>query len=139
MTRDDARYCLTRGGRQTSEAEIDRFMKELEEGTPVMPVTFICDALGEWAKLYREPVADPRDGENERRLKVGESAQFVFLQIIKSNLLARVLYGGQEVRTVPCPVHKGRWSGCAIASETECKGACMDGSNVTGWLPEKKG
>lgn len=33
---------------------------------------------------------------------------------------------------------KGRWSGCALPEETSCKGACMSGNNVTGWLPKEE-
>lgn len=136
MTRNDIRECLTNGGRITSEEEIDRFLKEMEAGVPVMPVTFFCEALKTWAKLYGEPVLEEKyEGENRARKNLYEQTQYVFLQIMKSNLLARMIYGGEKPREKRCPMHKGRWSGCRLPDETECKGACMSGFNVTGWLP----
>lgn len=139
MTRDDARDCLTRGGRMTTEDEIDRFLEEYKAGIPVMPVTFFCDFLREWADLYGKPQKEERnEGENDRRAELRNVANHVFLQITKSNLLWRTIYRGEPVRTEPCPVHRGRWSGCNIPEETPCKGACMSGNNVTGWLPPVK-
>lgn len=139
MTRDDIKHCLTRGGRKTSEEEIDRFEKEMKEGVPVMPVTFFCDALKTWARLSGEPYPEENyEGENQRRAKFYENVQHVFTQIMKSNLLARTIYGGEKPREKPCPHHKGRWSGCRLPEETECKGACLSDLNVTGWLrPEE--
>ncbi len=58
----------------------------------------------------------------------GERVGGVFLQIGKSNLLARLLYGGEPLRSTPCPTHKGKWSGCF--------GECEHGCELTGWLPE---
>jgi hypothetical protein len=137
MNRKTARECLTIGGRKTSKEEIDRFMTAVKQGIPVMPITFVCDALKTWARLYAAPAQPPEDEEmNKRRLDIGEKASFVFLQIMKSNLLNRMLYVGEAVREEPCPIHKGRWSGCKLISDMECKGACASGSNVTGWLKE---
>ena len=146
MTRDEAKACLTNGGRRTSEAEIDRFLEEVKAGVPVMPVTFVCKFLEKWAEVYGQTphpagakgtrYAD-EEQENQYRKDIGEKAQYIFLQIRKSNLLARLIYGGEALRTKPCPAHKGRWSGCKMPDEVECNGACMAGSNVTGWLPEE--
>lgn len=136
MTRDDVRECLTRGGRITSEEEIDRFLKEMENGIPVMPVTFFCDALKTWARLFGEPVPEELDpGENKERRELSERIFQIFIKIQKSNLLSRMIYGGEKPREKPCPIHKGRWSGCKLPEDTECKGACLSGINVTGWLP----
>lgn len=44
--------------------------------------------------------------------------------VCKSNYLARRLYGGEVHRTIPCPIHKGYWSGL---------GVCV--CHMTGWLP----
>lgn len=57
----------------------------------------------------------------------------VFLQISKSALLDRLLYGGEPVRTKPCPEHKGRWSGLEFGENM-----CPHGCQLTGWLPEGK-
>ena len=50
----------------------------------------------------------------------------------KSCLMGRLIYGGEELRTRPCPVHHGHWSGC---SPELCPGGCNYGINWTGWLP----
>jgi len=55
----------------------------------------------------------------------------VFLKIRKSNLLWRLLYNGQPLRTTLCPLHKGKWSGCFLKEPCDCE----DNGNVTGWLP----
>lgn len=138
MTRDEAKFFLTNGGRETSEGEIDRFLEEVKAGIPVMPVTFFCAFLREWANLASEPFPEEEhDGENKIRKELGDQARYVFLQISKSNLLWRRIYAGEEVRKEPCPVHKGRWSGC-VGEDTECKNACLSGNNVTGWLDPMK-
>jgi len=51
------------------------------------------------------------------------------LQIRKSNLLARLIYGGQKLRTQMCPEHKGEWTGPR-------PDPCPHGCGFTGWLPE---
>ncbi len=149
MNREIARECLTNGGRKTSEEEIDRFMKAFEEGTPVLPIRFFCDALTKWATIFGEKLRVPTEAwtrpqdphyferENESRRKFSEQAHQVFLKIRKSNLLWRMLYEGEKPRSNPCPHHNGRWSGCKLPEEMECKGACADGLNVTGWLREE--
>lgn len=134
MNRKTARECLTMGGRKTSKDEIDRFLTAAKHGIPIMPMTFFCDALKEWAYLYGAPMADAGPEENKRRQEIGRQAGMVFLQIMKSNLLHRMLYQGEAPREKPCPVHKGRWSGCVMPDSMECKGACASGINVTGWL-----
>lgn len=139
MTREQARDLLTRGGRKTREEEIDRFLKAYEDGIPIMPVSMFCDFLKTWARMAGEPhpvAPEKREGENKGRAALGEAAQVTFRDIQKSNLLWRLIYGGETLRTKPCPVHRGRWSGCMLPPETACKGACMSGINVTGWLPE---
>ena len=55
----------------------------------------------------------------------------VFLSIRKSNFLARVLYGGEKVRTTQCPEHKGKWNGQAMLM------GCPHKCGGTGWLREE--
>lgn len=136
LTSVEAKACLTLGGRKTTEAEVARFVDEVKLGIPVMPVSFFCDFLKQWALLASTPYPEEQhDQENKIRQESGERARDVFLQIRKSNLLWRLIYAGEPLRTVPCPEHKGRWSGCNKPEDTACKGACMFESNVTGWLP----
>jgi hypothetical protein len=54
------------------------------------------------------------------------------LSIAKSNALWRLFYAGEELRKAPCPVHKGRWSGCG--EDPGC--GCWSYGNITGWLAE---
>lgn len=136
VTRSEAHKLLTLGGRKTSKEEVDRFLKEVEAGTPVMPVSFFCAFLEEWANLYGMPVQEERrPDDNADRRALAETARLVFMHIRKSNFLWRRIYRGEPTRQIPCPTHKGRWSGCKVPEETECKGACMYGADVTGWLP----
>lgn len=60
----------------------------------------------------------------------------LYLPIVKSNFLARHVYGSEPLRTVECPEHKGHWSGC-VWGDQACEYGCMYGSNVTGWLPDE--
>jgi hypothetical protein len=52
----------------------------------------------------------------------------------KSCLLARLIYAGEQLRTRPCPIHRGGWSGWLFE---ECPGRCNFGPNLTGWLPDE--
>lgn len=138
MTRDEAKALLTNGGRSTSEDEISRFLEELKAGVPIMPITFFCRFLRDWANLSGVPFPTERNpGENKARAEAAGRARDVFLQIQKSNLLWRTIYAGEPVRERPCLVHQGRWSGCIGDEETKCKNACLHGNNVTGWLPNE--
>jgi hypothetical protein len=134
MNREIARECLTNGGRQTSEEEIDKFLQRFQDGVPVMPVSFFCDFLKEWHRLAAQPLPDEDPAAVAYRKDRSEKTQFVFIQIMKSNLLSRTIYSGEKARTTPCPVHKGHWSGCKMIEDMGCNGVCADGSNVTGWL-----
>ncbi len=50
----------------------------------------------------------------------------------KSCLMGRMIYGGEDLRIRPCPIHGGSWSGCSPHS---CPAGCNYGINLTGWLP----
>lgn len=67
----------------------------------------------------------------KRGVELSESVRDVFLQIRKSNLLARLLYGGEKLRTEMCPEHKGVWSGLE-----GLRNRCPHGCQLTGWIPE---
>jgi hypothetical protein len=57
----------------------------------------------------------------------------VFLSIRKSNLLARLLYSGEKLRTTMCPEHKGKWSGIEWGPDGVCPHKCQ----LTGWIQEE--
>lgn len=94
---------------------------------PVMPVSRYCTALETWARAVQQC----HDG---RLLELAKHFDSIALAIRKSNLLFRLIYLGEEIRTVACPVHEGVWSGCK--PDGTCK--CMSGFNVTGWLPNEE-
>jgi hypothetical protein len=60
-----------------------------------------------------------------------ETLSHVELSIRKSSLLARLIYGGEKLRTKKCPEHKGRWSGIPHPDNM-----CPHGCEHTGWIPE---
>jgi hypothetical protein len=96
--------------------------------------------MTDWAEACMTPLPTDNEYVTEWRKAFSEHWSFIRLSISKSNLLWRLMYGGEEIRTRPCPIHKGKWSGCNLAEDTACKGLCMSGHNVTGWLPnESKG
>lgn len=59
-----------------------------------------------WDAFAPGAVADPRDFCLVMAKHTGR-----VLGIMKSCLLYRLIYLNEEPRTVPCPVHKGKWSG----------------------------
>lgn len=94
-----------------------------------------CEALEQWAEAFVNPQehddSDTRVRRQEFQVHWGE----VHKAIRKSCLLERLLYGGEKLRTRPCPIHKGQWSGitdppcehCGVGPTCRCN---------TGWLPE---
>jgi len=139
-------------------------------GEPVMPVGQYCAALGLWQHAIREkylwlkkkldageakiPIQTGLflqgqgafnydkdvDSEMENAKILSQEIDHVFMQIQKSNLLARLIYCGETLRTERCPAHQGFWSGCDFGpdgSECACQKMQKGGfdSNVTGWLP----
>jgi len=57
----------------------------------------VCAALYEWALVAG----------------VASAAGTSTLAVTKSDLLSRLIYGGERGPSrTPCPVHKGKWSGC---------------------------
>jgi hypothetical protein len=93
-----------------------------------------CRAFETWAKAYiTELPTDSPDKTAERR-EFAEHWRVVEIAIHKSNLLERLIYHHEPLRTEMCPVHKGRWSGC-VWENLPC--GCQSGANVTGWLPSQ--
>lgn len=112
-----------------SDVERSRMEAELAKhyGEPVRPVSQYCNALRDWAKVASI-------SEDEASVRAATYLHQAALQISKSNLLWRLIYGGEALRKEPCPVHEGRWSGYHWSDEGEpC--ACQYGLDVTGWLP----
>lgn len=130
-----------------TEEEAQEMIRKLEQhyAEPVMPVSFYCDAFRTYAGCLRDKIKRLKDGPgttnesdnsiyNRNREAKRLSERYVeltsiMINISKSNLLARLIYGKEPVRTEMCPKHKGNWSG--LAEMVNCKHGC-DG---TGWLP----
>jgi hypothetical protein len=99
---------------------------------PLVRLSDVCNILRTWAHAYVTPAVPQEDWQMKDRSRFQEAWSFIDLQIRKSCLLDRLFFQTEGLRTVPCPVHKGRWSGCDWSSPG-CE--CRNGSNVTGWLP----
>jgi hypothetical protein len=82
--------------------------------------------------VHKDP--DPRERQIIKLLSFEEADHQVertFLAIHKSNLLARILYAGEKLRSQACPEHKGKWSGIEWP-ENPCPHKCQ----MTGWVQE---
>lgn len=106
-------------------------------GQPVMPVSVYCRALETWASC----ISRLNFAENAETWQQGYSyfkvLNHLLIDIKKSNLLARLIYGGEKLRTKECPEHKGHWSGLSFPGQ-ECPHGCdRTNGNYTGWLPEE--
>lgn len=94
---------------------------------PVLPIEKFCEAFRTWGRAAKEYLKD----------HYGIQTESLHLAITKSCLLWRLIYNRQKLRTVKCPVHQGKWSGCSwdfANDKPVC--ACQNGANITGWLPE---
>jgi hypothetical protein len=130
---------------EEAKALLAKLEKHFRE--PVMPVRQYCAALNLWASAQRDKATRLAEIENPGPYEIEsakDAARFanevghVFLQIEKSNLLHRLIYQRESLRTEACPVHKGKWSGCVWDDKPcGCQGVQAGGfgSNVTGWLP----
>jgi hypothetical protein len=92
-------------------------------GEPVRPLAVLCPAVRAWLRREIDPIF------NAKRPAPVPSVQ---IDIGKSNLLWRLLYAREKVRTKQCPVHRGRWHGPSGPDGSDCPHKC-DG---TGWLRE---
>lgn len=97
-------------------------------GEPVRPVSVYCAAFAAWAEALRVRASREDSPHDENLEHVAQLVNDSGLQlaIAKSSMLGRLIYGGEELRTQPCPEHEGAWSGV---------GMCSHGCDLTGWLP----
>ena len=131
--KDDSDFC-----EDAVKAQVDSggwgelWSKNYRSYGPLLRLSDVCNVLRLWARVYAAPL--PGDDEHKRqdREKLQETASYVDMQISKSCLLDRLFLQEEGLRTVPCPEHKGYWSGCNWDA-LGC--ACRNGANVTGWLP----
>lgn len=117
--------------------EAEALLKQLSEhySEPVMPVRRYCQAFEDWGRAL-----------NENGHELSQYVNIMVTAIYKSNLLARLIYGGEKLRTKKCPVHQGTWSGCSFPDDSlpnfgrcECQRnerGEWDG-NVCGWIADE--
>jgi len=125
--KDDNDFCV-----EAAKAESYNDSYPFHSYGPLLRLSDVCNILRTWAKAYMEGQPGEDEYKMKSREKFGEAWRYVDLQIQKSCLLDRLFFQTEGLRTVPCPEHKGRWSGC-VWDDLPC--GCQNGANVTGWLP----
>lgn len=110
---------------------------------PNVPVGRFCESLRAWGEAIRNDDSTDRSGERDARLvAVPALLDQLQLPMTKSNLLYRLIYLGEPLRTTKCPTHRGHWSGCSWSHPyCDCQKVIFEGDvgygcNVTGWLLE---
>ena len=120
-----------------NEKEAQEWLRRLERfyGQPVLPLNRFCDAIELWMDCIARNNTDPAlvDGDSRHGRKYFEFLRSIRIDIRKSNLLGRLLYAGEPLRTRMCPLHKGHYDGDAMFFH-KCPHKC-DG---TGWLRERE-
>jgi hypothetical protein len=108
-----------------------RAIMEQHYGEVVRPVSQVCNGLAQFVSALVENDTDgPYGPAIGKAVREYGGAAIMFAR--KSNLLWRLLYLDQPLRTKKCPKHNGRWSGYLAPGET-CE--CAVGLDITGWLP----
>jgi hypothetical protein len=93
-------------------------------------ISALCAELSRWSSERQEAAQQAPWGS---RQQAGAAAlSQLGLMIRKSCLLNRLIYGGEALRTRPCPIHKGHFAGCKW---DPCPAGCSFGAAITGWLP----
>ena len=119
-----------------SKEEAHELLRRLEQfyGAPVLPLGDFCKAIGTWMDCMVKNNTDPAltRGGMEHGKQYYEFLNRMRIDIMKSNLLGRLIYAKEPLRTRMCPIHKGHWNGEAMFFE-KCPSLC-DG---TGWLRER--
>ena len=97
----------------------------MSKGDPIRPVSEYCKAFDTWARVISE-------SDDKQLQEIAENSFAIRLAISKSNLLYRLIYLGEDLRTEKCPIHKGTWSGYGNCQNDP---PCNSGLDITGWLP----
>lgn len=108
-----------------TDAEAEALLAQLSAHyrQPVMPVRRYCEAITTWLRAIERSGAEGGQGAHYH-----QHLRHIERDISKSNLLARLIYGGETLREVPCPAHQGHYSGSHPIP-------CGHGCGRTGWLP----
>lgn len=120
-----------------SDEAVQKQLKQLEDyfGEPVLPMSQYCAAFRTWADCIVKNNKDPKltqKGWNNHGSEYAEMVMRIMIDIDKSSLLGRLLYGKEKLRTKMCPEHKGHWNGQAMMM-----GNCPHQCDGTGWLREE--
>lgn len=111
-----------------TDQEAEEMLKQLAEhyNQPVMPLRKFCTAIRTWFRCIETAGAAGQQGTEYYKY-----LRSIEIDIQKSNLLGRLIYAGEKLRTIECPEHKGRWNGSAMlmGCEYNCDG--------TGYLREE--
>lgn len=127
---------------EPDDVRLARSVMERHYREPVRPVSHYCERLALYPEALDIAIAEHNPemggvcgpfGSKEQAIVVRDGLRELAHWAIKSNLLARLLYADEPLRTERCPEHKGRWSGCHLEP---CPHGCNDGSNLTGWIDQ---
>ena len=111
-------------------AQLERYYRE-----PVLPLSRFCSTMNAWRECIVKNNTDPALARYANHgHQYYEFLEDVYMDIRKSNLLARLFFGKEPLRTRMCPIHKGHYDGNAMFFN-KCPQLC-DG---TGWLRERPG
>jgi hypothetical protein len=119
-----------------NDAEAQELLAKLEDyyHQPVLPLRSFCKAIETWMeciiKNNTEPELVRHDLESGRRYY--KHLPQLKIDIRKSNLLGRLLFAKESLRSKMCPKHKGHWDGRAMFFEK-----CPHDCGGTGWLKER--
>lgn len=126
----------------TPDVEAEKMLAQLSKHyrQPVLPLHRFCDAITTWMRAI---VQNNTEEEARREHPLGrwrpedqwghsywQLLDKIKIDIRKSELLYRLLYKGEKLRTRRCPVHKGHQY---LGQHPPCPHGC----GLTGWLPEE--
>ena len=119
-----------------SKAEAQEQLRRLEQfyDAPVLSLGDFCKTMGTWMDCIVKNSTDPvlKQGGIKHAEEYYKFLNQMRIDIMKSNLLGRLFYAKEPLRTRMCPLHKGHYNGEAMFFE-KCPHLC-DG---TGWLRER--
>jgi hypothetical protein len=92
-----------------SKEEAQAQLRRLEQfyGAPVLPLNGFCKAISTWMDCIAKNNTDPalKRGGMEHGKEYYEFLNRMRIDIMKSNLLGRLLYAKEPLRTRMCPLH----------------------------------
>jgi hypothetical protein len=119
-------------------SQVDRMTEALtlHHKVRVAPITDYCQAFFDWHKAIADALQDPEvsDMHKDSLRPIKEALDALYIPVMKSNYLARRIYGGEEHRTEKCPVHNGHWSGMYWPGTPDADCPCADTGTTTGWI-----